>query len=253
MVKIKLQNVHKGYSKNEESKLQVLKNLSLEIDKQEIITILGPNGCGKTTLLNLIAGIIKPEKGNILFSNKQKLQIGYIWQDYRASLLPWYNVAENISYPLRIKGIPQQDRYKKVTEQLSELEIKLNINEHTYSLSGGQQQLVNILRCLIVEPDIILLDEPFSALDQSNQWKMVFLLEKIFIENKMPILFVSHDIDEAILLADKILLMNNSEGNIQSILYNDLPRPRNISMLSSSEHIGLRKQAIEYLLKKNNV
>lgn len=250
MIEIGFINVDKGYNKNNGYDTRVLNNFNFQVNNNEIVTILGPNGCGKTTVLNLIAKIIEPDKGEVVVKNNRhiKSNIGYIWQNYRASLLPWYNVGENIAYPLKISGKCKKDREAKSKELLKIFHDQIKYSDKTYSLSGGQQQLVNLLRCFSIQPDILLMDEPFSALDQSNQWKMVFTLEKIWLENKVPIIFVSHDIDEAIMLADRIVLMSKTTGNIHEVIPNNMPRPRSVKMLNSSDHIKIREKAICYLL-----
>lgn len=255
MTKIYLKHITKSFkSSNGNSKL-IISDLNLEISSSMFITIIGPNGCGKTTLLNIIAGIIKPDDGMVKIetdSGKNPI-IGYVWQDYRASLLPWLDVADNISFPLRILGRKRKERREMAFKILSDFNTSFSPNQKIYQLSGGQQQLVCILRSAISRPDIFLFDEPLSALDQPTSWSMAFHIEKIWMEQKVPMIFVSHDIDEAILLADKILLMGRNGGKIEQTIINDLPRPRNVKMLTSSKHIYCREQVIDFLTQNGAI
>jgi NitT/TauT family transport system ATP-binding protein len=249
MTKISLKNVTKSYPSASGDSKVVLSNLSLDISDSLFITIIGPNGCGKTTLLNLIAGIIKPDSGiiEIQSQNGASPSVGYVWQDYRASLLPWLDVADNIAFPLRIHGKSREERRAVAKQILSEFNSSIDHRQKIYQLSGGQQQLVSILRSAVSNPDLLLYDEPLSALDQPTSWSMAFRIEQVWMSHKVPAVFVSHDVDEAVMLANQILLMSRELGKIKKVLYNDLPRPRNIKMLSSSEHMRLREEVIDFL------
>ena len=215
---------------------------------------MGPNGCGKSTLLNILAGVSKQDSGTIeVAPNKNNtLQVGYVWQDYRSSLLPWYNVAENVTFPLKIKGVSKQQRYETASELFKKLGINIDLYKKTYELSGGQQQLLNIVRNMVIKPDLLLLDEPFSALDQYKSWSMAFQFEELWLDLKIPVLFVSHDVDEAIFLADEIILINKS-GQIEKKIKNGLPHKRTKEMLATKTHIDCRNEIIEFLFSQNNL
>jgi len=248
MTKISLTDVSKSYPSPAGGSKAVLSSLSLEIPNPLFTTIIGPNGCGKTTLLNLIAGIVKPDSGIVRIEsvNGFNPRVGYVWQDYRASLLPWLDVAENIALPLRIQGVSRDTRREVAKQILSEFNSSIDINQKIYQLSGGQQQLVSILRSAVAKPDMLLYDEPLSALDQPTSWSMAFRIEQVWMARKVPAIFVSHDVDEAAMLADQILLMSR-DGKIKSVIENDLPRPRNVKMLSAREHLSARDHVIEFL------
>lgn len=254
MKKISIKNISKSLTNEDGISKVVLKNISLEINNHTFTTIIGSNGCGKTTFLNLLAGNLKADSGGIYISNgnsiNSQLQIGYVWQDYRSTLLPWFNIAENISFPLKIKGTTADKRKIIATKLLNDINLEVEPTQKIYQLSGGQQQLICLLRSVVSEPDLLLLDEPFSALDQSNRWSMALTIEKFWLEKKMPVLFVSHDIDEAIMLADQIILMSSNAGKLEQIIKNTLPRPRNVSMLNSKEHLTIRKEVIDFLFRK---
>ena len=248
MTGVQIQNVWKSYGSGLSGTDWVLKDLSLSILGGSLTTLVGPNGCGKSTLLNIIAGLLKAERGEVRIENDTdgRIQIGYVWQDYRASLLPWMSVLNNIALPLRLRGQGRADREEEAGRILAEFLPDVSHRGPCYSLSGGQQQLVSLLRCLISGPDIMLLDEPFSALDQTRRWRMSTLVEKIWSLTRPPTLFVSHDIDEAVLLGDTLLLMSN-EGGIAGEIKNELPRPRRLEMLTSSEHLRCRNEVIDFM------
>jgi len=255
MTKIRLESVAKSYPSPLGGSNVVFSDLSLEISDSLFITIIGPNGCGKTTLLNLIAGIVKPDSGTITIEtqNIEKPRVGYVWQDYRASLLPWLDVAENISFPLRIQGINRTERREIARRILSDFNTSINIRQKIHQLSGGQQQLVSILRSSVSQPDILLFDEPLSALDQPTSWTMAFRIEQVWMSRKVPAIFVSHDVDEAIMLADQILLMGRNRGEIEQVIFNDLPHPRHVKMLTSAKHMECRGRVIEFLSQKGAI
>jgi NitT/TauT family transport system ATP-binding protein len=247
-MQIKLENINKSFQSKDGEEKTIFKNFSLSINEPDFITIIGPNGCGKSTMLNLISGIEKPDSGFIKLDNIGGSQggIGYVWQDYRSSLLPWLNVYQNIEFPLKLRNIKKTERRKIVDDLLNEFRISFSPKKEIYKLSGGQQQLVCLLRSVASNPALLLCDEPFSALDQSSRWTMAFYLEQLWLKRKMPVLFVSHDIDESILLGSKIILLDKF-SNVEDILENPLPHPRNIEMLSSPEHIKLRQRVIQFM------
>jgi NitT/TauT family transport system ATP-binding protein len=247
-MQIRIENINKSFRSKDGEVKTIFQDFSLSIQEPDFITIIGPNGCGKSTLLNLISGIDKADSGSVILDNNGNNQssIGYVWQDYRSSLLPWLNVYQNIEFPLKLRNIDKPQRRKAVDELLNEFRISFSPKKEVYKLSGGQQQLVCLLRSIASNPSLLLCDEPFSALDQSSRWTMAFYLEQLWLKKQIPVLFVSHDIDESILLGNKIILLNKS-AEVEEILVNSLPRPRNIEMLSSPEHIKLRQRVIEFM------
>lgn len=251
---VSIQNVSKSFRDNGTVD-RVLTNLSLTFAGGSFTTIVGPNGCGKTTLLNIVAGLVIPDEGsvNIVTATGEPARIGYIWQDYRASLLPWMNVGENIAFPLRIRGASRRERKLAAANTLSSFSTDINITDRIYSLSGGQQQLVCLLRSNVANPDVLLLDEPLSALDQFTRWTMAFKIEEFWMRNKIPTIFVSHDVDEAVMLADEIILMGRDGGSLYERVVNSLPRPRNKRMLTASDHIRCREQIIDFLFQQGAI
>ena len=184
MAQVTIQNINKTFSLSSpnEDDNKVLKELSLHVKDGEFVSFFGPNGCGKTTLLNCLAGIISPDSGNITIDGKnpEEARIGYIFQDYRETLLPWAKTIDNIAYPLYLQGVSKRKRYETVHQLLKKLDITLQTDVWPTRLSGGQQQLVAIARALICQPDVMLFDEPFSALDIDSRLQMRAKLQDIW-------------------------------------------------------------------------
>ena len=227
--------------------IQVLNNINLEIEKGELITFFGPNGCGKTTLLNIIAGLIDFDSGNVKIEGKnpKEAQIGYVFQNFSDSLFPWCTNIENIALPFELRNTPKAERHLKVRAFLEELNINLPLNNYPYQLSAGQQQLVAILRALISNPEILLMDEAFGSLDYTTRIHLENELLKIWEKTKITILFVTHDIEEGIYLGDRLVLLSKRPAKIVNIIKNILPRPRNLDIYKSNSFFELKTKALE--------
>ncbi|MCH1965026.1 spermidine/putrescine ABC transporter ATP-binding protein [Paraclostridium sordellii] len=212
---IELRNLSKRYDDN-----QVLDNLSLDIKKNEFLTLLGPSGCGKTTTLKIIAGFEYADEGKVLFEEKDitdippyERQINTVFQKY--ALFPHMNIYENIAFGLKIKKMPKDEIDKKVKEMLKLVALEGFENRQVESLSGGQQQRVAIARALVNEPKVLLLDEPLGALDLKLRKEMQMELKKIQKKLGITFIFVTHDQEEALTMSDKIIVMN--KGKIQQM------------------------------------
>lgn len=252
MTTIQLKDVSKVFRLADGTTLQALDKLSLTLDRPKIFALVGPNGAGKSTALNIIAGLLQPDAGSIeiVTQNHHRPHIGYVWQNYRASLLPWANAAENVAFGAKLQGVPRDVREGSAINLLRQFAPTINPRQKCYELSGGQQQLLSVLRSFAVRPDVLLADEPTSALDPQARWSMIFQIEKVWMSNPVPTLYVSHDIDEAVLIADDILLMSRNGGHIERRITNPLPRPRHAEMLSAPEHVELRRQILEFLFRQ---
>ncbi len=222
-------------------------DFSLEIRKGEFVTIFGPNGCGKSTLINIFAGLLEADTGTLTsdYGDLDDMKKCYVWQNYRDALLPWRSISENISFPLKLAGVSKRDRRQQVEELMLRFGIGLDPDARTYSLSGGEQQIISILRGLITEPEIMLLDEPFSALDYQMNLMMEAKIMEIWAKTKITTVFVSHDLDQAILLADRVVLLSCGPSHIRQVFENNLPRPRSVDMLGHPQHVALKKQILE--------
>ncbi|WP_341876607.1 ABC transporter ATP-binding protein [Defluviitalea saccharophila] len=224
---IQVKNVTKIYTQNAVN-AKALEDANLEIKQGEFICLLGPSGCGKTTLLNLIAGFEKPTEGEILLDgqivNEPSIKYVTIFQNY--GLLPWRTVQGNVELGLESLGYDKA-KIRKIAEEYIEL-VGLSAfkKHHPYQLSGGMQQRVAIARALAVDPDIIFMDEPFGALDAMTRMKMQDEISGIWEKKKKTILFVTHDIDESVFLADRIVIMTPHPGKIKSIINVPLARKR---------------------------
>jgi NitT/TauT family transport system ATP-binding protein len=245
-------NVSKAFPLPDGSMRTVLRDVSLTIQGNRFTALIGPNGCGKTTLLNVIAGLLPPDSGTVRFGAIRNSQpcIGYVWQDYRASLLPWLSAAENVAFPLRLHRVPRLERLDTAAEMMRGFMPGVDPSKPCYQLSGGQQQMLCLLRSAISKPDVLFFDEPFSALDQNRRWAMTTYVERIWQSTACPALFISHDVDEAVLLADEVVLMNR-EGRIEGSIQNPLPRPRSQSLLTHAQHVQCRDAVIAFLLAQD--
>jgi len=243
---LKIINLSKTYQHNGNS-VKIFEALNLEVLRGEFIGIFGPNGCGKTTLLNLVSGLDIFFGGEILFNNK--IKISYIFQNYRESIFPWITIADNISYSLKLQGYTRKEQLTAAQQICSQFDIKLNLLDYPYTLSGGQQQLVSILRGLITKPDILLFDEPLSSLDYQTTLFMLNKIQEIWQETKTTVLFISHDIDEAITLSQKIILLSMKPTKIIKIFDNDLNYPRNSDVLGSTKFVELKRNILSAFIK----
>lgn len=228
MAYIEVKNACKKYVQNG-TENTVLDNVSLDIEKGEFICLLGPSGCGKSTLLNALAGFEKVNSGSLKIDGNEVREPSEknitIFQNY--GLLPWRNVLKNVELGLESKKLPKEERHKIAEKYIDLVGLKGYEKRHLRQLSGGQQQRVAIARGLAVDPDIIFMDEPFGALDAITRMKLQDDILKISREEKKTIIFVTHDIEEAVVLADRIVIMMAEPGRIKSIVKVPLGSQRN--------------------------
>jgi NitT/TauT family transport system ATP-binding protein len=225
----------------------VYAGFDLDIPRGKLISVFGPNGCGKSTLINMIAGLVPTDAGEILFSGKplRDIKFGYVFQNYREALFPWLRSIGNIEYPLKLMKLPKAKRRERVERLVAGLGVKIDLNRYPYELSGGQQQLVSIMRALVVEPEILFLDEPFSALDYEMTLFMRDQLQRIFVETGTTTVLVSHDLEEAVYLADRVLLLSRRPASIADYVHYDAPRPRSDATLSQHEFVRIKAHCLE--------
>jgi NitT/TauT family transport system ATP-binding protein len=242
----------KHISKSFESKL-ILKNISFDVEENSFVSIFGPNASGKTTLLNIISGLINPTKGELVWNNSFEKKVSYVFQNYRETLFPWRNVWENIALPLKLGGVEKNTRKQKVQQLIEKFAIDIDLNKFPYELSGGQQQLVSIMRAIITEPALLLLDEPFSALDFQKRLFLQSKLLEIWEQTKTTIIFVSHDLEEAIYMADEVILLGKNPTEIVKKQNVNIKRPREISDLATSNFITIKESFLVRFLEKNNL
>jgi NitT/TauT family transport system ATP-binding protein len=219
----------------------------LDIPRGKLVSIFGPNGCGKSTLINMIAGLIPVDAGEILFDGQtiNEITFGYVFQNYREALFPWSRAIENIEYPLKLKNLPKRERDQRVERLVDRLGVKIDLNLYPYQMSGGQQQLVSIMRAVVVDPEILFLDEPFSALDYEMTLFMRDQLQRLFVETRTTTLLVSHDLEEAVYLADNILLLSRGPARVADFVSYDAPRLRSDATLSDAAFIHTKAYCLE--------
>jgi NitT/TauT family transport system ATP-binding protein len=222
-------------------------NFNLDILRGELISVFGPNGCGKSTLINLIAGLIPRDAGEVLFDGMllSEIKFGYVFQNYREALFPWLRAHENIAYPLKVMNVSRSERRARTDCLVARLGVTLDLNLYPYQMSGGQQQLVSILRALVVEPEILFLDEPFSALDYEMTLFMHEQLQRLFMETHTTTVVVSHDLEEAVFLADRILLLSRRPARIADFVCYDGKRPRTDATLSDAQFVKIKAHCLE--------
>jgi NitT/TauT family transport system ATP-binding protein len=232
---IRFADVGQRFSGTDGKPVVALDGLSFDIGRHEFVAVLGPSGCGKSTLLRLIAGLIQPTSGQVdIFGmpvTEPRDEIGIIFQ--KPTLLPWFDVLGNVTFPMRHKyGRVTDVERERARELLDLVGLTDFAARRPDELSGGMQQRVAIARALLLDPDILLMDEPFSALDALTRDEMSFELLRIWTERPKTVLFITHSIPEALLLADRIVVMTSRPGRVREILDVPLSRPRSMSTLS---------------------
>lgn len=222
-------------------------NFNLDIPRGQLISIFGPNGCGKSTLINMMSGILPIDAGEVLFDGKalRDTRIGYVFQNYREAMFPWLRAIDNLRYPLKFLKLTKAEKDARVEKMISRFDVKIDLHRYPYELSGGQQQMVSIMRALIVDPEVLFMDEPFSALDYEMTLFMREQLQKVFMETRTTTLLVSHDLEEAVHLADKILLLTRKPTHVADYVAFDAPRPRDTETLSTPEFVRVKAHSLE--------
>ena len=224
---IEIKNINKSFDGRGKN-LSVLEDINIEINDGELICLLGPSGCGKTTLLRLIAGLDQPTSGEIIANGevveKPSGDRAVIFQQY--SLFPWLTVIQNVTFGLEISGGSKEENIQAAERYLKSVGLLEFKDSYPHELSGGMKQRVAIIRSLLNHSPILLMDEPFSALDMQNRHKLQEQLIGVWERFENTIVFVTHDVDEAVYLADKIVLLDKNPGKIAEVISVDLERPR---------------------------
>jgi NitT/TauT family transport system ATP-binding protein len=221
-------------------------NFDLDLPQGEFISIFGPNGCGKSTLINMISGLMPLDAGQVLFDGQtiQETRLSYVFQNYRDALFPWLRAIDNIHYPLKLLGLSRRERKIRVEQLLADFDVKIDLNSYPYMLSGGQQQTVSILRALVTNPEVLFLDEPFSALDYEMTLFMREQLQRIFMKTRTTTLLVSHDLEEAVQLANRVLLLTRRPTQVADFVEIDLPWPRQTESVIDPRFVELKSHCL---------
>ncbi|HET9816145.1 MAG TPA: ABC transporter ATP-binding protein [Xanthobacteraceae bacterium] len=226
-----------------EGSVDAVRDASIHVDPGEFVSIIGPSGCGKSTLLNAVAGFLKPTRGGVAVDGEPvagpSADRGMVFQQY--SLFPWKTVRENVEFGLKMKGMERSKRETSARTLLGLAGLLGFENQYPDNLSGGMKQRVGIIRALATGPKVLLLDEPFGALDAQTRLIMQQILTNMWQRLKTSVLFVTHDIDEAIFLSDRVYCMTARPGTIKAEVAIPLERPRHQSMMMSSEFLALRR------------
>jgi len=247
MAKIAIRNLTKAYSNG---RVVALQNINLEVQPNESLCILGPSGCGKTTLLRIVDCLIARDGGEILIDGQPVTQprpdIAVVFQHF--GLFPWKRLEENIAYGLELRGRPRTEIAATVERYVALIGLHGFEKAYPHQLSGGMQQRAGLARAMAINPSVLLMDEPFGALDAQTRELMQEELLRILESEKKTMLFVTHSIDEAIVLGDRIVVMSRRPGRIKEIFSVDIPRPRKIlSVRAHSRYIELRNLIWEML------
>ena len=242
--RLKVENVSLRYQSPSGETFTALDNVSFEVPDQQFAVIVGPSGCGKSSLLYLTAGLSEPSDGAIYVGGKKVegpgADRGMVFQSY--TLFPWLTVRQNIEFGLKRRGLPSDEINTIVEFYLGEVGLAKFAKHYPKQLSGGMMQRVAIARALANDPQILLMDEPFGALDSQTRLQMQQLLLRVWGNSKKTVLFVTHDIDEAILLGDRVYVMGARPGRIKQILDVPIERPRTLDMVMERSFIDMKRQ-----------
>jgi len=246
MGKLEIRDLNQSFPRDDGSTLTVLEHLTFEVKDKEFVCILGSSGCGKTTLLRLIAGLDEAGSGIIVLDGEEMKgtspKVGYVFQEY--SLFPWRTVIDNIAFGLEMRGIPKEERYRIAERYLDLVNLAHFRNSYPSELSGGMRQRVAVARALALDPVLLLMDEPFGALDAQTRNMLQQELLDIWAKTKKTIIFITHSVDEAVFLSDRILVLTPSPGRLCRIFSIGLPRPRD---RTSVEFAQVRRDVLDLI------
>lgn len=245
---LEVRSLAKSYV-SREGTTEAIADISFEVAAGEFVCVVGPSGCGKTTLLKCLAGLLSPTTGEVLLAGepveRPPAEMGFVFQDYASSLLPWLRVESNVTFPLRHKGVSRDRQAELVAETLAVVGLSEFAGHYPWQLSGGMQQRVAIARALAYEPEILLMDEPFASVDAQTRSDLEDLLLDVWTEYGVTAVFVTHDIDESVYLADRVIVLSSRPSSVEEELAVDLPRPRDqIDTKSLQAFTDLRTEVV---------
>jgi len=236
--------------RTDDSETVAVENFSLDVKKGELISIVGPSGCGKTTILRCIAGLLQPTEGKVMIGEKECTapgsDRGMVFQDF--ALFPWRSVVQNVEFGMEVAGVPKQERRERALRYVKAVGLEKFANSRIHELSGGMKQRVGIARALVMHPAVVLMDEPFGALDAQTRNIMQETLNKIITHSARTVLFVTHSVDEALYLSDRVVVLSKRPSTIYKIVDVPWPRPRD---RAAPEFTELRKTILSYLEEQN--
>ena len=230
---------------------EILSPTSVEVRKGEFVCIIGPSGCGKTTLLRAAAGFVKPSAGAVLRHGKPvtgpSREVAFVFQDYGRALLPWRTVAANVSLALEAAQVPAAERPARIARVLATVGLTDHAGKYPAQLSGGMQQRVQIARCLAQEPELMMMDEPFGALDEITRDRLNEQLQQLWQRERRTVVFVTHSIAEAVYLSTKIVVMSPRPGRIVKVIDSPLPDERHLALRDTQAFMDVAHQVREAL------
>ena len=233
-----LKKVYEGSGR----RVEAVRDLTFTVDAGELVCLVGPSGCGKTTLLKCVGGLLTPTAGDVLLAGKPVSGpppgMAFVFQEYGRSLFPWMTVRQNVELPLKEKGVPRAERREKVEAALEAVGLADSADAHPWQLSGGMQQRVAIARAVAYEPSVLLMDEPFAAVDAQTRADLEDLVRELWHRLGVTVLFVTHDIDEAVYLGQRVLVLSNRPTVILEDVTVDLPDERDQLTTRSSARFG---------------
>jgi NitT/TauT family transport system ATP-binding protein len=230
----------------------ILENINLKVRRREFICVVGPSGCGKTTLLRLIAGLVHPDAGEVIYDGQvdgePASDVALIFQDYSKALLPWRTASGNVSLALEASGTPKPERAQRIRALLDKVGLAHHADKYPAQLSGGMQQRLQIARCLAQGPSVLLMDEPFGALDAMTRQVLQDEVLRIAESGHTSVFFVTHDLEEAIYLGDRVVALRPNPGRVAEIFDVRLPRPRDqLSTREDPEFMRLRRVLFDFI------
>lgn len=242
-IKLKIDNVYKEYE-GRNGKMVALNGVTLDIKENEFICVVGPSGCGKSTLLNIIAGLLEPTSGAVYLDGKQiegtGVERGVVFQQY--ALFPWRTVIKNVMFGLEMKKVPKNEAEEIAKKYIEAVGLKGFENSYPKELSGGMKQRVAIARAYAANPEVLLLDEPFGALDAQTRVQLQTELLNTWEKEQKTCFFITHDVDEAIILAQRVIIMSARPGRIKRIVNIDIPYPRTQETKSEEKFLKLKAE-----------
>ena len=243
MTKLKIDNVYKEYQ-GRNGKTIALNGVSLDIKENEFICVVGPSGCGKSTLLNIIAGLLEPTSGTVTLDGKviegTGVERGVVFQQY--ALFPWRTVLKNVMFPLEMKKVPKAEAEAIARKYIKSVGLEGFEKSYPKELSGGMKQRVAIARAYAADPEVLLLDEPFGALDAQTRTQLQTELLKTWEEEQKTCFFITHDVDEAVILAQRVIIMSARPGRIKKIVDIDIPYPRTQATKTDPRFLELKSE-----------
>ncbi|WP_350301791.1 ABC transporter ATP-binding protein [Peribacillus frigoritolerans] len=251
-----IDGIEKSFKNEKKESIKVLDEINIEVEKGSFVSIVGPSGCGKSTLLYLIAGLDKADTGEIRVAGKKVVKPGpervVVFQE--AGLFPWLTVLENVTYGLKLKKMPNEEAKAKALDILKMVHLSRYVDSYPHQLSGGMKQRVAIARALVMEPDILLMDEPFSALDEQTRMVLHKELLEIWRKTKVTIFFVTHNIREAVQLSEKIIVFATRPGKIKETIsvpsMKDGVMPDSVTLHTEQRVLSILQEEIEKVLKE---